>query len=127
MQQAPSEAPNHGIGAAVAVNLLEIPPVSCPCGLARRAYTQCADAPATVHLTNISVDARTHYHKRLTETYVILSCGPDAAIELDGQKIPVRPLTSVMIPPGVRHRALGEMQVVIFCTPKFDPADEHFD
>jgi mannose-6-phosphate isomerase-like protein (cupin superfamily) len=95
--------------------------------LARRAYTQCADAPATVHLTNISAEAKTHYHKRLTETYVILSCGPDAAIELDGQKIPVRPLTSVMIPPGVRHRALGEMQVVIFCTPKFDPADEHFD
>ena len=33
----------------------------------------------------------------------------------------------VMIPPGVRHRAIGEMKVLIVVLPKFDPVDEWFD
>ena len=33
----------------------------------------------------------------------------------------------LLIPPGVRHRAIGEMTVLIVVIPKFDPADEHFD
>jgi hypothetical protein len=32
-----------------------------------------------------------------------------------------------MIPPGVRHRALGRMRVLIVVLPKFDPEDEWFD
>ena len=109
------------------VDLTKIPAVACPCGSARRAFADRAEVPGTVHLTEISQDAATHYHREHTEVYVILECSDQAAIELDGQSHPVKPLTSVLIPPGVRHRAVGEMRVLIFCTPNFDPADEHLD
>lgn len=78
-------------------------------------------------MTEISETARVHYHKRLTETYVFLECQPDARMELDGELIPVKPGMSVMIRPGTRHRAVGQMKVMIVAIPKFDPADEWFD
>ncbi|MCC9600929.1 cupin domain-containing protein [Stieleria sp. JC731] len=109
------------------LNLTELPGVNCPCGVARRAFADREDFPATVHFTQIKCDAKTHYHREHTEVYVVLSCNEDAAIELNGQLHPVRPKTSVLIPPGTRHRAIGEMDVLIVCYPKFDPHDEHFD
>ena len=109
------------------VNLNELPAVACPCGTARRAYADRSEFPGTVHLTEISQDAQTHYHADHTEVYVILECQEDAAIELDGQLHPVKPMTSILIPPGVRHRAIGNMKVLIVSTPNFDPRDEHFD
>jgi len=33
----------------------------------------------------------------------------------------------ILIPPGVRHRAIGQMKIINIVIPKFDPADEHFD
>ena len=106
------------------VSLPNLPGVPCPCGTARRAFAGASNFPATVHLTEISADAEVHHHRVQTEVYVILECGPDAALELDGERVPVQPLDAVRIPPGVRHRAVGEMKVLIVCAPKFDPADE---
>jgi len=110
-----------------AVDFAEIASVDCPCGKARRAFAEVADYPATIHQTEISTDARVHYHKRLTETYYFLECGPDARMELDDEIIPVHPGMCVLIRPGVRHRALGRMTVMIVCLPKFDPSDEWED
>jgi mannose-6-phosphate isomerase-like protein (cupin superfamily) len=83
--------------------------------------------PGTLHVTEISENARRHYHKTLTETYVILECGDDAQLELDGELISVQPLQAFVIPPGVRHRAVGRMKVLIVVIPEFNPADEWFD
>ena len=102
----------------------EMEAVNCPCGLAKRAWSDTADFPSTVHQTQITLDAEPHYHKGQTEVYVILECAEDAAMELDGEFIPVRVGTTVMIRPGCVHRAVGEMRVLIVCNPKFDPADE---
>ncbi|MCC7336477.1 MAG: cupin domain-containing protein [Pirellulaceae bacterium] len=104
-----------------------LPGVSCPCGTARRGLMQVESVPYSLHVTEISLDARAHYHKRLTETYFVLDCQADAAIELDGQVLPLKPHMAVVIHPGTRHRALGRMQVLIVASPKFDPADEWFD
>jgi len=104
-----------------------IQPVPCPCGLARRAFSGVPEFPGTLHITDISENAQRHYHRRLTETYVILECGPDAAMELDGELIAAAPFQSFVIPPGVRHRAVGRMKVLIVVLPDFDPADEWFD
>jgi mannose-6-phosphate isomerase-like protein (cupin superfamily) len=109
------------------VQLDRIPAVACPCGTARRGFADRPDFPATVHLTEITQAARVHYHRQQTEVYVVLDCSPDAAIELDGVRTPVAPLSAVLIPPGVRHRGVGYMRVLIYCTPKFDPEDEFFD
>ena len=109
------------------VDLTTLPGIACPCGTARRGFGDRDDFPGTVHLTPIERSARTHYHVEHTEVYVILECEADAAIELNGQIHAVRPKMSVLIPPGTRHRAIGEMEVLILSLPKFDSADEHFD
>jgi mannose-6-phosphate isomerase-like protein (cupin superfamily) len=106
------------------VDFADVAGVPCPCGSARRAFHDAPDFPATVHVTDISVDAALHYHGRLTETYYFLECEPDAHMQLDDELIPVRPGMCIVIPPGVRHRAVGRMRVLIFVLPKFDPADE---
>jgi mannose-6-phosphate isomerase-like protein (cupin superfamily) len=109
------------------VDFAQIAGVPCPCGSARRAFADVKDFPGTVHVTEISADARLHYHRKLTETYFFLECGPDAQMQLDDQLIAVHPGMCVMIRPGTRHRAVGHMKVLILVLPKFDPEDEWFD
>ena len=106
------------------VDLASLPGVPCPCGTARRAFGDVADYPATIHLTEICEEAQTHYHRTHTETYYILECGPDAQMELDGERIPIKPGMCILIPPGVKHRAVGQMKILNIVIPKFDPADE---
>lgn len=105
----------------------ELPAIDCPCGTARRALTDRPDLPFTFHRTEITETARTHYHRTLTETYYILRCDADAAMELDGRRIAVKTGDCIVIPPETRHRAVGRMTVLIIACPKFDPADEWFD
>ena len=109
------------------VDFAEIPGVPCPCGTARRAFADAPEFPGTIHITEISLDAKLHHHRTLTETYYILECEPGARMQLDEDVIPLRPGICVMIPPGVRHRAIGRMKVLIVVFPKFDPADEWLD
>jgi mannose-6-phosphate isomerase-like protein (cupin superfamily) len=101
--------------------------VPCPCGSSRRAFGDVEDYPCTIHQVEISVNARLHYHKRLTETYYILECGPDAQLQLDDERIPLKPGMCILIRPGTRHRAIGNMRVLNIVLPKFDPEDEWFD
>lgn len=105
----------------------QLPGTPCPCGTARRGLMDVESVPYSLHVTEISLDAKVHYHKRLTETYFILECDEQAAMELDGKRISVRPRTAIVIHPGTRHRAIGKMTVVIVASPKFDPTDEWFD
>jgi mannose-6-phosphate isomerase-like protein (cupin superfamily) len=109
------------------VDFSKLAGVPCPCGTARRAFAEVADFPGTIHRTSISIDARAHYHRGLTEVYYILECGPDAQIELDGLRLDVAVGQAILIRPGVRHRAIGQMEVLVIVYPKFDPADEWFD
>ena len=51
--------------------LEELPPTACPCGQVRRAF-QSDSSPASVHVVDISADAKAHYHRATTETYVVL-------------------------------------------------------
>jgi mannose-6-phosphate isomerase-like protein (cupin superfamily) len=106
-------------------HLETIPSVPCPCGTSRRAFGTPNHPNFSVHLVDISTDARVHYHKNLTETYVILE--GEGWIEVDRVRVPVRPLTAVTILPGCRHRAIGKLKLLNFVVPAFDPADEHFD
>jgi mannose-6-phosphate isomerase-like protein (cupin superfamily) len=111
----------------VLADFAQIQPVPCPCGQSRRAFYEATDFPGTVHQVEISVNARLHYHKRLTETYYILECGPDAQMQLDDERIALKPGMSILIRPGTRHRAIGQMKVLNIVFPKFDPEDEWFD
>lgn len=125
-----SNAPQPSAEASTRYRVLdfaEIPPVACPCGQARRGFADAPEVPFTLHRTEICENARRHFHRRIAETYVVLECEPGSYLELDDDQVSARPGLSVWIPPGVRHRAVGKMNVLIIAWPKFDPADEWFD
>lgn len=126
LSRAPVEI-SPGTAVPVVADYATIEPVRCPCGWARRAFADVPDAPASIHRVAVEVDARTHYHREHTEIYYILECASGAAIELGGERVPVGAGHAVLIPPGVRHRALGRMTILNVVVPPFDPADEWFD
>jgi mannose-6-phosphate isomerase-like protein (cupin superfamily) len=103
----------------------ELPGQPCPCGTTRRGFITPENTVASVHQVDIESSARAHYHKAMTEIYVVLD--GSGFLELDGEQLPVRPMTSVMIHPGCRHRAIGQLKILNIAIPKFDPADEWFD
>ena len=109
----------------ISAQLDERDPVKCPCGLSRRAFATPDNSQATLHLVDIAEDARPHYHKKLTEIYVLLE--GTGHVELDGPLIPIKPLTAIFIKPGCRHRAVGKMRIINVCIPPFQPDDEFFD
>ena len=100
----------------------ELDPVDCPCGLARRAFAGPDNPTATMHLVDISADSKAHYHKKMTEIYLVLA--GTGRIELDGESFPLEPMTAVFIKPLCRHRAVGNLRIVNVAIPAFDPHDE---
>ena len=103
----------------------EIEAVKCPCGYSKRAFISDDNDIATLHMVDITQDARVHYHKKLTELYLVLE--GKGHMELDGEMIPVRPMTAVFIKPSCRHRAVGRMKIINVPIPAFDADDEYFD
>lgn len=103
----------------------EIEPIACPCGFARRAFATPDNTIATMHVVDIQADSKAHYHKQMTEIYLVLE--GEGHMELDGELIPVKPLSAIFIKPGCRHRAVGNLRIINVPIPAFDPADEWFD
>ena len=114
-----SPSPNYLIA-----QLNEVDPTPCPCGQARRAFAVPENTTATIHLVDIKKDSEVHYHKKMTEIYLVLE--GEGQLELDGDIVPLKPLTSVLITPGCRHRAVGNLRIINIAVPAFDPSDEHF-
>ena len=100
-------------------------PTRCPCGWARRAFADAPENVASVHVVEIETDSRAHYHKRTTEIYVVLE--GEGEMELDGERLPVKPMTAIYIKPGCRHRAIGKLKILNIPVPAFDERDEWFD
>ena len=103
----------------------EIEQVNCPCGKARRAFVEPDNPVASVHIVQIERDAETHYHKKMTEVYLVLE--GEGHMELDGELHPVKPLSTILIKPGCRHRAIGDLRIANIPIPTFDAEDEWFD
>ena len=107
------------------VDMNDVTAVPCPCGMSKRAFTEDPDQTASFHVVDISVDSKTHYHKKLTEIYYILEGA--GHMELDGQLFDVTEGAAILIKPGCRHRAIGKMKIMNVPIPAFDPEDEWFD
>ena len=122
-------SPSASTGVAVknymVTQLDAVPPVPCPCGASRRGFATPENQLATIHLVEISINAQTHYHRQMTEIYLVLE--GEGFIELDGERIPAKPMMSVFIKPGCRHRLVGRFRIVNVAIPAFDPRDEWFD
>ena len=107
------------------VNTKSLLPIPCPCGTAKRAFIEDPDQVASLHVVDVQQTAKTHYHKKTTEIYYILEGhGP---IELDSMRFDVGPGSAILIKPGCRHRAIGDLKLLNIPVPAFDPADEYFD
>ena len=107
------------------VHMDEVPPRACPRGSTKRAFVDDPDGIASFHVVDIKTNAERHYHKQLTEIYYVLE--GEGHMELDGELIPVRPGSAILIKPGCRHRAVGELKVINVPVPAFNPRDEWFD
>jgi mannose-6-phosphate isomerase-like protein (cupin superfamily) len=106
-------------------DLTAIDPARCPCGWARRAFATPDNSTATLHLVDIESDSRVHYHKKMTEIYLILE--GEGFMELDGERVAVKPMTAIFIKPFCRHRAVGKMKIINVPIPAFDETDEFED
>jgi len=97
----------------------------CPCGETKRAFLEEPEKTASIHIVTVSEKSRTHYHKKMTEIYYILE--GEGILELDNEKIKLHKGITVMIKPGCRHRAIGNMTLINVPIPAFDETDEWFD
>jgi mannose-6-phosphate isomerase-like protein (cupin superfamily) len=104
--------------------LNDVAPTRCPCGWAKRAFAEPGNA-ASMHVVEIETDSRTHYHKKMTEIYLVLE--GEGQMELDGELFPLKPMTAIYIRPGCRHRAIGKLKIINIPVPAFDEHDEWFD
>jgi len=78
-----------------------IDPVRCPCGFSRRAFA----TPDNRSPPCTSWTSRRRAHALPQEDDRDLSrARRRRALELDGELVPVQPMTTVMIQPGCRHR-----------------------
>ena len=102
-----------------------LPAQDCPCGTTRRAFLDDPRQTASMHLLVVSKKAREHYHEKLTEMYYVLE--GSGHLELDGERYPIAEGSAVLIHPGCRHRAVGDLRILVIPVPAFDPADEFFD
>ena len=107
------------------VNFNGLSEQDCCCGVVRRAFAGSKDAPASVHLLDLSEEPTCHYHRKTTEIYVILS--GEGYLELDGELVPVKPFSAIMIKPGCRHRGIGSLRLFNISVPRFDPDDFYYD
>ena len=107
------------------VDFSSLEPIECCCGTTRRAFVDLPDAPASAHYLDVRDEPTTHYHKKTTEIYLVLE--GEGFLELDGDMVPVKPLSAVMIKPGCRHRAVGKMKIVNIPIPKHDDDDFFYD
>jgi len=107
------------------VHMDEIEKIDCMCGASRRAFIDDPDKVMSLHVVDIRTDSKVHYHKHITETYYVLE--GEGHMELNGDRIPVRPGSTILIKPGCRHRAVGQLKVIVVPVPAFDARDEWFD
>lgn len=118
---APPSAPSSP---AATARLDQIEPKACSCGQTRRAFVDVEPGTASVHLLDVDA-AISHYHRKATEIYVVLE--GEGQVELDGVAHPAGPLSAFLIPPGTRHRAIGELRALVVAIPAADDEDEYFD
>ncbi len=102
--------------------LSEVAPWTETCGLIRPLIAEADGAAGEVHHLEIT-DAKLHYHERTDEFYYVL--GGHGRMALDGREIELHEGVVVYVPRGVRHRAWGDLKVLVVCVPRGVLNDVH--
>ncbi|MFP6864740.1 MAG: cupin domain-containing protein [Roseibacillus sp.] len=108
-----------------AIEFGALPVNECCCGTVQRAFADLEEGPASVHLLELSDEPTSHYHQKTTEIYVILE--GEGHLELDGEMVPVKPMSAILIKPGCRHRGVGKLKLFNISVPRFDPDDFYLE
>ena len=85
------------------------------CGQIRPLIEEKDGAAAEVHHLEIT-DAQLHYHERTDEIYYILD--GTGRMRLDDKEIELRKDITVYVPRGVKHKAWGNLKVLVICIPR---------
>ncbi|HJT77536.1 MAG TPA: cupin domain-containing protein [Gemmataceae bacterium] len=100
----------------------EVAPWAETCGQIRCLIEEKDGAAGEVHHVEIR-DAKLHYHARTDEFYYVVS--GRGTMVLDGEEIELHPGVVVYVPRGVRHKARGDLTVLIVCVPRGVLDDVH--
>jgi mannose-6-phosphate isomerase-like protein (cupin superfamily) len=100
----------------------DITPWAETCGQIRPLLEEKDEAAAEVHHLEIT-DARLHYHEHTDEIYYIL--GGQGQMQLDDDTIPLSEGVVVYVPRGMKHRAWGDLKVLVVCIPRGVLNDVH--
>ncbi len=92
------------------------------CGQIRTLIDEKDGAAAEVHHLEIT-EARLHYHEHTDEVYYVLS--GQGRMSLDGKETELSEGVVVYVPRGVKHRAWGDLKVLVICIPRGVLHDVH--
>src|SRR6267143_4723903 len=100
----------------------EVQPWAETCGQIRCLIEESDGAAGEVHHVQIQ-DAKLHYHERTDEFYYVIA--GRGTMVLDGEEIELHPGTVVYVPRGVRHKARGDLTVLVVRVPAGVLGDVH--
>ena len=103
-------------------DVAEVQPWAETCGQIRPVLDEKDGAAAEVHHLEIT-DAKLHFHERTDEIYYVLD--GQGRMQLDDEEIELHKDVVVYVPRGVKHRAWGDLKVLVVCIPRGVLSDVH--
>ena len=100
----------------------EITPWAETCGEIRCLIDEQDGAAGEVHFVKIH-DAKLHDHAQPDEFYYVVD--GQGTMTLDGTEIELHKGVVVYVPRGVKHKAVGDLTVVVVCVPRGVMHDIH--
>jgi mannose-6-phosphate isomerase-like protein (cupin superfamily) len=92
----------------------QVTPWAETCGQIRPLIEEQDGVSAEVHQVDIS-HAKLHYHARTDEVYYFID--GTGTMVLDDEEIEVHKGVVVYVPRGVKHKAVGNLSVLLVCIP----------
>ncbi len=103
-------------------DVAEVQPWAETCGQIRPLIEEKDAAAAEVHHLQIT-DAKLHYHERTDEIYYVID--GRGRMRLEDKEIELHKDVVVYVPRGVKHKAWGELTVLVVCIPRGVLKDVH--
>ena len=103
-------------------DVADVQPWAETCGQIRPLLEEKDGTAAEVHHLQIS-NAKLHYHQRTDEIYYVLD--GQGKMRLDDEEIELDKDVVVYVPRGVKHKAWGNLTVLVVCVPRGVLNDVH--
>ena len=100
----------------------DVQPWAETCGQIRPLLEEKDGAAAEVHHLQIT-NAKLHFHERTDEIYYVLD--GQGKMRLDDEEIELHKDVVVYVPRGVKHKAWGNLTVLVVCVPRGVLNDVH--